>query len=153
MKTEEAIDVNEILFRGKRIDNNEWIYGFLYIGPLHTFIIPLDADDWDIEAKAVIPKSVAQYIGISDNHDRKIFRGDILYNPRGKKEDFNNGIDEICLVEYDLEYCRYYLIFFSIAGEEGSSSLLFEGDQIYKYVKEGWYVGSNIFDNPELKRI
>ena len=81
--------MREILFRGKRIDNGEWVYGFYFCmyhdddrKHLHHFIIPLnvpiskDKPIGEIQVE-VDPEIVGQYTGLTAN-GKKIFEGDIV---------------------------------------------------------------------------
>lgn len=140
--------MREILFRGKRIDNGEWVYGdlvhavnkfyisYYYESALTTFINEtFEYDGISIIRAApfieVDPSTIGQYTGLTDKNGKKIFEGDIILR-RYVRPNF--------LVEYSEEETEYQANF--IGG--GCASL-------YKYFssKESKVIG-NIHDNPEL---
>ena len=53
--------MREILFRGKRADNGEWVYGSLIT-----------------ERNLIDDETVGQFTGLTDKNGTKIFEGDIL---------------------------------------------------------------------------
>ena len=65
----------EIKFRGKRLDDGEWVYGFYYEKPSGKSYIYNNQTRLHHE---VDPATVGQYIGLKDKHDREIYTGQKL---------------------------------------------------------------------------
>lgn len=77
--------MREILFRGKRIDNGEWVEGFLLKGN-RTYIVTQDAIDYmvvslscmaSMQLVEVDPKTVGEFTGLYTVSEQKIWSDDI----------------------------------------------------------------------------
>ena len=131
----------EILFRGKRIGNGEWVEGFyvkhgsrhwIYTGEMQYMYLPVCADlptKYEVSAE-----SVCQYTGLADKNGRKIFDGDIVEVTEGSL-DCDNGKGNVIFYE-GLWY---------VDGEPQNS--LYDLRNIGGHEIE---VIGNIFDNEEL---
>jgi len=116
--------MREILFRGKRIDNGEWVYGNYYhcCGTAYGAIFIVVNDFGFIE---VIPHTVGQYTGLIDKNEKKIFEGDKVISEYGT----------IGIVEWDNEECSF---------------LVNIGDDYQMLTDSEYVVISNIYVNFEL---
>ena len=132
--------VRTIIFRGKRIDNGEWVCGFI-VKMFGTYHI-IDKDD-ENTAYEVIPETVGQHTGLKDKNGKRIFEGDILSIPfeedRSPYEE-NSIYYENGEVYFDTERYGWYVRFREYNDEIS----------LWEYDNTDIEVISNIYDNPEL---
>ena len=142
--------MREILFRGKRIDNGEWVEGgsifklinksgeHFFIPRFNEKVIATHDDNMNIIALEgcilykVDPETVGQYTGLIDKNGVKIFEGDIITIPDSK------NMGRPALIRYDYVRATYEV---SRSGYNPLS--LIDAREFYEVI-------GNIHDNPEL---
>ena len=132
--------MREILFRGKREDNREWVEGSLSLEYGEATQDGNRKVDYRIlgmrcDCDYVIPETVGQYTGLTDKKGKKIFEGDIV-------KDHESGL--------------YSEVVFATAqdGFDGMSGFMVDdiNDGLQNY-NGFWHlveIIGNIHDNPEL---
>ena len=147
--------MREILFKGKRKNNGEWVEGYLFDngfdGEEKKYFIGgliiekyngTACDEWDITGiyfYETDPETICQFTGPCDRHGNKIWENDILKTWSG---------------EYAQVKFGFYNTGFTIGNYNQGFYAAFSEDSCYRnelgyWCKESYVIG-NIFDNKEL---
>ena len=135
--------MREILFKGKRADNGEWVEGAFSKYNWNILderkekpqiIIFSDNEDIDGLWCGVLPETVGQYTGLTDKNGRKIFEWDI--------------------VEGNSEYFTYTHPYGKVVYDGGQYLISFDDvlediECLGAWANDVEIIG-NIYDNPEL---
>ena len=132
--------MREILFRGKRVGNGEWVYGSLITYADGVCFICCEDYIPDVLNKyEVIPETVGQYVGLKDKNGNLIFEGDLL---RG-------------LFKFGLPITNIYVKFengaFCTVEKRKESEILYQ--PLANYFNVDFEIIGNIYDNPELLEV
>jgi len=93
-----------IKFRGKRIDNEKWVYGgYCEWSDIkdrkHFQIITGNGHHNEVD-----PKTVGQSTGLSDKNDKEIYKGDIVKHSKYAYSPFENSISVVEWFDENYEY-------------------------------------------------
>lgn len=133
--------MREIIFRGKRVDNGEWVEGvptWDESDAIPKLLMVSNVEKWPFGNAYVDPETVGQFIGIHDKDGKKIFEGDIIKRTI---------------------HCSYrndgmaYDVLFQVPGIKDLYGNKIEKDDANNSVdlwETGFEVIGNIHDNPEL---
>lgn len=131
--------MKDIIFRGKRTDNGEWVYG-VPTKDSHGETVMVEStfecDEYNCRGANCLyvdENTVGQYTGLTDKNGTKIFEGDIV-NFKTTAYHFKN-----CRIKYQTYYVRYCAI--------DNKGYEYPMDKNFEYEVIG-----NIHDNPELLR-
>jgi uncharacterized phage protein (TIGR01671 family) len=124
----------EILFRGQRLDNDEWAYGDLLHLPNGDVVILSDKGYTKVK-----PETVGQFTGLTDENGKKIFKGDII-KTREFGKDSGYGVN---FNDFDV----FEVIYSSASFKLNNARRMF-------YLSKGQRIEviGNIYDNPKLLR-
>ena len=152
--------IREIIFRGKRIDNGEWVEGsLLYDREQNEAFIAENFEDRAANIREVDPDTVGECTGLRDKNGKLIFEGDIFKFPDEVWESYYTS----CGTEYDswevenygvVGFCDYSGRFDFIRYKFNENSVeadLHENHAIEfcDFIRDLEVIG-NIHDNPEL---
>jgi uncharacterized phage protein (TIGR01671 family) len=107
--------MREIKFRGKRIDDGEWIYGDLFSNIAgQTFIREIRAICYADEGPSeeqhdyeIDPKTIGEFAGLHDSKGREVYEGDILSIPHGWSGYYEEKA-HLANIEWDDGDMRFY---------------------------------------------
>lgn len=135
--------MRERISRGKRIDNDEWIYWNRYgrLTDINGEPIKVEINTSALrpyvfyvnELPIINDETVGDYIGLSDKNGKNIFEGDVV-----------TYVGEVCLVKWDDETAKFVL---------ESEGLVCDFEEVWcnrNRVKSKIEVISNVHDNPKL---
>ena len=134
--------IREVIFRGKRADNGEWVEGDLlqikyYNKPIiECKIMPQTPVS---SAYSVLPETVGQFTGLTDRNGKRIFEGDIC-----KFKRFNDvHVGKVVFNVTTASFIMWYQPIVGAYGEKATQKMLLS-------VCDNIEVIGNIHDNPEL---
>lgn len=161
--------MREILFRGKRIDNDEWVYGYIYEHqPPLVAIAPKDYvpeqskwyicntafADWNmprqVELVEVDPSTIGQYSGFTDKNGTRIFEGDIIKLVTADFEKITitceYGTVRRQIYENEVEITGFYFI----RSNDRRKTFPITHNYLGKHDTEIWEVVGNIHDGKSI---
>lgn len=135
--------MREIKFRGRLLDNGEWVYGGLVIDEklMRALIFnkPHAAycftNDVSVE---VDPATVGQYTGLLDKGEREIYEGDAV-------RIIAPGIEAVGVVTWEPETAAFRFVYVDADEETQWDEMM--------WLTECYEIIGNIHDNPELREV
>lgn len=137
--------MREYLFRGKRLDNGEWVEGFLVnVGGycyILTGLLSIGNGHADFFKYVVDPETVGQYTGLTDKNGKRIFEGDVVQAKTVDTHEYRRTVIGIGLCVESKDDTPCIGVNFDYFGEQ----VILQVDMM-----EHLEVIGNIHDNPEM---
>lgn len=134
------------LFKGKRLDNGEWIFGFLSIHKTgKCFIKPINGDA--LSSEEIDKNTICQCTGLKDKNGKLIWENDVVkyhakYRFGNAYAQIRYGAYQSCFDSQETEHIGFYV--------DWSENRNYRKDLGYWINTVNAEVVGNIFDNQEL---
>ena len=131
----------EIKFRGKRVDNGEWIYGVPYFSEGYWWMLVDDntrTQEIGTGSYQIIPETVGQFTGLHDKNNKEVSEKDIV-------KVWRDGFCRTFTVKWREEGVPMYILYPQPLNEDFWHCRSDMG--------MAWEVIGNIHDNPELLEV
>ena len=140
--------MREILFKGKRIDNGEWVEGYYlrdqyHIGGKDIIFYRKDSDRFTVYTNIIDIETLCQFTGLCDKKGRKIWENDIIKYHFGEiYAPIKYGCYQNCFDSQKTEHVGFYV--------DWSDGKCLRKDLGYWINMVDTMPVGNIFDQPEL---
>lgn len=132
--------MREIKFKGKRMDNGEWVFGnFIHISGRYETFISKSFSCTSCSAFIINPDTVSQFTGLKDKNGREIWENDIVKAPLLDPIFGDILADAWCNAEIRFKNGSFVVSYY------GNRHNIYLQDLCDKIETIG-----NIYDNPEL---
>ena len=132
--------MRDILFKGKRLGNDEWIEGFLHMNKTKSKckIVTILTNTRFVYYETK-PDTICQYTGLVDKNNNKIWENDIV-KCYADTDDLGNDLYFYYRVIWHENYHCWWL----------SDIHTVEDEYLHQYNSSDIEIIGNIFDNPKL---
>jgi len=150
--------MREHLFKGKSLDNGDWVQGWYIEFGKFTAIVVFGRDSEGRviikESVEVIPETVCEFTGLTDKDGKKIFEGELLegfvYPFYREKEKEHNYFAEVIWLDNSAAFgiCTHKYANSKVRGTSSGNIELMNN-----FDCEDWKIIGSKFDNPELLEV